>query len=103
MAKLDPGQNRYYPSPVKTGPLHDDFRQLYSHVYSLQDRLAEMEGKLTEAHGRLADMKAAHESAIARLQEPANTKMLGLRVRPTDLKDGQVLTYVAAKADFEFM
>lgn len=103
MAKLDPAQNRYFPSPQKVGNLHDDFRLLFQHVYTLQDRLAEMQGKLDTAHGTIAQMKTDHASQIARLMEPANSKMLGLRVRPTVLADGQKLTYVAAKGDFEFL
>ncbi len=101
--KLDPSQNRYYPSPASTGALHNDFRKLFDHVYSLQDQLTEMHGKLAEAHSQMAKQATDHANAIAELQAPANTKMLGLRVRPTVLQDMQVLTYVAAKGDFEFM
>lgn len=94
--------NRYYPSPAKTGALHDDFRQLFGHVYALQDRVAAMTEQLATAHKTIANMRSEHESKIKELMQPANSKMLGLRVRPTDLQDGQKLTYVAARGDFEF-
>lgn len=103
MAKLDPTQNAYYPSPQKTGDLHNDFRLLFAHMYESKRQIADLQAQLATAHSRIGEMQAAHASAIAKLQEPANTKMLGLRVRPTDLADGQKLTYVAATGDFRFL
>lgn len=92
----------YYPSAVKTGELHTDFQLLFDHMYESRRQIAELQAQLKTAHSRMGQMQKDHERKIADLQEPANTKMLGLRVRPTELKDGQTLKYVAAHGDLEF-
>lgn len=97
MAKVDPQQNRYYPSPSKTGDLHNDFRLLFDHVYRLQDQL-------TDAHGRLAEMTKRHDALTQRVASgPSTTKIMGLNVKGTVPTNGQKLTYNAATGDLEFM
>lgn len=96
MAKLDPQQNRYYPSKQKTGPLHDDFRQLFDHVYRLQAHNEEMKGRLDElenGHKGLAQQVAGG---------PSTTKIAGLYVKGTVPADGQVLKYSAKSGQIEW-
>ena len=89
MAKLDPQQNRYYPSPSKTGPLHDDFRKLFDHIYALHDRLA-------DAHSQLADMTRRHDTLAAQVAGgPSTTKIAGLYVIGQPPNDADRLTYDA--------
>ena len=88
--------NRHYPSRQITGPLHDDFRILYDHVYSLTDRLAASEKQLSEmkkAHGTLAQQVAGG---------PSTTKIAGLNVEAVVPEDGQQLTYNAATGQIEW-
>lgn len=88
--------NRYYPSKAKTGDLHDEFRLLFDHVYSLTDRLAKTQRELadmTERHDKLAQQVAAG---------PSNTKLLGFNVKAAVPSNGQKLTYVAASGDIEW-
>jgi hypothetical protein len=96
MAKLNPQQNRHYPSKFKTGALHDDFRILYDHVYDLQEKLATTQGKLddmTEKHGKLAEQVA---------NGPSTTKIAGLNVKAVVPQNGQKLTYNSATGDIEW-
>jgi hypothetical protein len=96
MAKLDPAQNRYYPSKQKTGPLHDDFRVLFDHVYRMQDDLA-------KTKGQLADMTAKHGQLAQQVANgPSTTKIAGLNVKGVQPVNGQKLTYVAASGDIEW-
>ena len=89
MAKLDPRQNRYYPSQAKTGPLHNDFRLLFDHVYELRDQLA-------KAHGRIADMEKQHgELSRTVANGPSTTKIAGLYVKGSVPNDADRLTYEA--------
>jgi hypothetical protein len=85
-----PPQNRHYPSRQVTGPLHDDFRILYDHVYSLTD-------KLKETTKQLEDMKKSHADLSQKVANgPSNTKIAGLNVEGVVPQDGQQLTYNAA-------
>jgi hypothetical protein len=96
MAKVDPSQNAYYPSRQKVGELHDDFRQLFDHVYSLQRQNAEMTkrmGELEKSHNGLSKQVA---------QGPSNTKIMGLNVKAVQPTNGQQLTYNAATGDIEW-
>lgn len=96
MAKLNQGENRYYPSRMRTGELHDDFRRLYDHVYALQD-------KLQEAHGTIEQMQKAHGTLAADIANgPSTTKIQGLNVKAIRPQDGQQLTYVAATGQIEW-
>jgi hypothetical protein len=96
MTKVNPAQNPYYPSKFKTKELHDDFRRLFDHVYSLQSQLAETNGKLadmTRQHGELAQQVA---------NGPSTTKIQGLNVRAVTPQNGQKLTYNSATGDIEW-
>jgi hypothetical protein len=91
-----PPQNRHYPSRAITGPLHDDFRILYDHVYSLTD-------KLKETTKQLEDMKQAHGTLAKQVANgPSNTKIMGIPVQATPPADGQTLKYSAAQGIFLF-
>jgi hypothetical protein len=98
--------NRYYPSPLKTKELHNDFRQLFDHVYALQDELASTKGRMAEMetkHGKLSQQIA---------NGPSTTKIAGLNVKGTppaagtqvtNLSGVPVLGYNSATGDIEFM
>jgi hypothetical protein len=94
MAKLDPQQNRYYPS--KERDPNNDLRILFDHVYGLRDQLTETQGKLadmTAKHGKLAEQVA---------NGPSTTKIQGLNVKAVQPLDGQSLKYNAATGDIEW-
>jgi hypothetical protein len=96
MPKVDPQQNRYYPSPTKTKDLHNDFRLLFDHVYSLQDRLKETQGQLatmTKKHSDLASQVA---------NGPSTTKIGGLFVKAMTPNDGDRLTYDGASGQIVY-
>lgn len=96
MAKLNAQQNRYYPSPTKTGPLHDDFRLLFDHVYSLQN-------ELQSTKGQLADMTSKHAALSQQVANgPSTTKIAGLNVIGVPPTNGQQLTYNAATGQIEW-
>jgi hypothetical protein len=96
MAKVSPQLNRHYPSRTLTGPLHDDFRILYDHVYSLTDRLAKAEGDLRE-------MTHRHDALSQQVANgPSTTKIAGLNVKAVVPQNGQQLTYNAATGDIEW-
>jgi hypothetical protein len=86
-------QNRHYPTRQLTGPLHDDFRMLYNHVYSLTDALA-------SAHSRLATIEKsqAQQSAAG----SSTTKIGGLYVKAAVPVDGQSLKYSAKSGQIEW-
>jgi hypothetical protein len=103
---MDANANRYYPSPTKTGALHNDFRQLFDHVYSLQDELA-------AAKGRMAEMESKHGKLTQQVANgPSTTKIAGLNVKGTPPMQGTpvtslsgvpVLGYNSATGDIEFL
>jgi hypothetical protein len=96
MAKVDPQQNRYYPSKQKTGDLHDDFRMLYDHVYSLQASHAALQGQL-------ADMTDKHDKLSKQVANgPSTTKIAGLYVKGVVPTNGQKLTYNATTGQIEW-
>jgi len=88
--------NRHYPTRQLTGPLHDDFRILYNHVYALTDALA-------AAHSRMAEMEKSHQALQQQVANgPSNTKIAGLNVRATPPLNGQSLKYNAATGQIEW-
>ena len=91
-----PPQNRHYPSRQITGPLHDDFRILYDHVYSLTDKLAETQKQLAEAKKSHADLSRQVANG------PSTTKIAGLNVQGVVPQNGQKLTYNAATGQIEW-
>jgi len=88
--------NRYYPSPTKTGPLHDDFRLLFDHVYKLQDQLR-------DSHSKMAALQSKHDTLKQQVDNgPSTTKIQGLNVKGVPPTNGQKLTYNAATGDIEW-
>jgi hypothetical protein len=88
--------NRYYPSPTKTGALHEDFRKLFDHVYSLQDQL-------TAAHGKLAEMESRHGKLSQQVANgPSTTKIQGLPIKGVPPMNGQALKWNAATGEIEW-
>jgi hypothetical protein len=94
MAKLDPVHNHYYPSPAKTGALHDDFRKLFDGLYATQDRLKSTESQLTA-------MTAKHDALAKQVTAggPSSTKIAGLNVHAAPPNDADRLTYSAATGE----
>ena len=88
--------NRHYPSRQITGPLHDDFRILYDHVYSLTDKLASTQKEL-------ADVKKSHGTLAQQVANgPSTTKLQGIPIKGVPPQDGQVPTYKAATGEIEW-
>lgn len=96
MAKVDTQQNVYYPSKMKTGELHDDFRQLFDHVYSLQRTNQSLQS-------RLDDMEKSHKGLAQQVANgPSTTKIQGFNVHATPPSNGQKLTFNSAKQEIEW-
>ena len=103
--------NQYYPSPAKAGNLHDDFRLLFDHVYDLQRRLGDAEGRVAEAHRMATEAKANAAQAVVGMRQPergpdsegaSSTKIAGLYVVGTPPANGQKLTYNSATGQIEW-
>jgi hypothetical protein len=82
-----PQPGKYYPSPSKTGPLHDDFRLLFDYMYKQQSENASLKSQLEEAKKKHADL----EQQVA--NGPSNTKINGLNVIATTPAQGNTIRW----------
>jgi len=87
---------KYYPSPKKTGPLHDDFRLLFDHVYRQQDQIAELHGKMKD------DPKHGGGREPSAPGGPSSTKLTGLYVKGTPPVHGASPFYNQSSGQFEY-
>lgn len=91
-----PQPAKYYPSPSKVGPLHDDFRLLFDHMYSQQAENESLRSKLAESekkHAALAQQVA---------NGPSNTKINGLNVIASVPAQGNTIRWDNATNQFIF-
>lgn len=86
---MDQTQNAYYPSRERTGELHDDFRILFDHIYTLHKQVA-------DAHSEIKKMRnpAGGSSGVA--GGASTTKVAGFYVAATPPNDQDRLTYDSA-------
>jgi len=91
------GPQKRYPSPEflqDPRHLHDEFRRALEQIYALQDQVKTVQGKLDEAHRKLA----THDGQLS----ASNSKVNGLYVKAVPPADGQTLKYVAKTGQIEW-
>lgn len=98
--------NPYYPPRQKTGPLDDEWRQLYSHMYASRKQIEDLQTQMSflqKSHGKLQRQVAAGG--------PSSTKIAGLNVIGTPPQSGNkvsslsgvpVLGYNSSTGQFEY-
>ena len=90
--------NKYYPSPQKAGPLHDDLRLLFHGMYETQDKLAELHRRTPIA----APAKRIEPPRPTSSNGPSNTKLTGLYVKGTPPPHGGSPFYNQQSGQFEY-
>ena len=95
--------NRYYPSPQKTGAMHEDFRLLFDHVYTLMDRQRDLQSHVQKQQeaAKGAGLKGKPKSP-AEPNGPSNTKIAGLNVKAVPPVHGATPFYNQSTGQLEF-